>query len=202
MRQVQKRYLYAGIIGAVFFVISYGIMNINIFISLVLTMAIYMGGVFLFKGKDIREFTPENVDAYYFVASKCANLANYIDEVEIKKHVEKITTYTDEIILSLSQRPKKVEQVFDFFDYYLDITYKILLKYNMIIKSKNKTPHDKVFLNSTKEFLEKISMAFEKQLANMKEARMLDIESEIRIFEKTVGIKKSDVEVGEQNELK
>ncbi len=91
-----------------------------------------------------------------------------------------------------------MEQVFDFFDYYLDITYKILLRYNMIAKSQNKTPNDKVFMNSTREFLRKISEAFSKQLANMKEARMLDIESEIRMFEKTVGIKKSDVEVGEK----
>lgn len=198
MGQIQKRYIYAGIVGALCFLVIYGILDFNIFISIALTVLVYVGGIFFFKEKDIRELTPETIDNYYFVASKCANQSGFIEDIEIKKRVEEITTYTDEILLSLTQRPKKVEQVFDFFDYYLDITYKILLRYNMIAKSQNKTPNDKVFMNSTREFLSKISEAFSKQLANMKEARMLDIESEIRMFEKTVGIKKSDVEVGEK----
>lgn len=198
MKQVQKRYIYAGITGGFSFLIIYGILNINIIISLILTIAIYLGSIFLYKEKDIRDFSPENIDNYYFLASKCVNKASNIDNEEIKSCVEKIATYTDEIILSLSQRPKKVEQVFDFFDYYLDITHKILIKYNIIMRNEVKTDKDQEFLNNTKDFLEKIVDCFARQLTNMKEARMLDIESEIRMFEKTMGIKKTDIEVGEQ----
>lgn len=198
MKQVQKRYIYAGITGGFSFLIIYGILNINIIISLILTIAIYLGSIFLYKEKDIREFSPENIDNYYFLASKCVNKANNIENEEIKSCVEKIASYTDEIILSLSQRPKKVEQVFDFFDYYLDITHKILIKYNIIMRNEVKTDKDQEFLDNTKSFLEKIVDCFARQLTNMKEARMLDIESEIRMFEKTMGIKKTDIEVGEQ----
>ncbi len=202
MNQIQLRYIMAGMLAAFFFVLIYGILEINLILTLVLTVVVYIGGTLIFKEKDIRELTPEHIDAYYFIASKCANQASLTEDVEIKEIVEKIATYTDEIIVSLSQRPKKVEQVFDFFDYYLDITNKILLRYNALAEKQTKTAKEKEFMDKTLEFLKKIESAFARQLENMQEARMLDIESDIRMFEKTVGLKKSDIEVGENDETK
>ncbi len=202
MRQIQKRYLYSGLLAAAFFIIIYGIIDFDILLSLLLTAVIYVGGIFLFKEKDIRTLTPENIDNYYFMASKCANRARLIEDEEIIDYVDKITAYTDEIIVSLSQRPKKVETVFDFFDYYLDITNKILSRYYVLMKHDKKSKKDTEFINKTKEYLKKITEMFSRLLSNMKEARMLDIESEIRIFEHTIGLKKTDIEVGEKDELK
>lgn len=202
MRHIQKRYIYSSITSALFFIVSYGILDINLLISIVLTGLIYFGGVFLFKTKDIRTLNSEDINNYYFYASKCANRAASIDDALIKEIVEKITLYTDEIIVSLTQRPKKVEQVFDFFDYYLDITYKILYRYISLTNQKNLTEKDKNFLENTKEYLRNICSSFERQLSNMREARMIDIESEIRMFEKLSGIKKTDMEGCEINENK
>ncbi len=197
MKQIQKRYLYSGVCASLFFIITYGLLDLNIFIAIFLTIIFYLGGIFLFKTKDIRKMDPKIIDEYYFLASKVANRANMLSDIEIKSAIEKITIYTDEILVSLTQRPKKVEQVFDFFDYYLDITYKILVKYNLLTKLPNLTKKDEYFLSKTKDYIFTIREAFRKQLDNMNEARMLDIESEIRMFEKTIGIKKSDMEVGE-----
>lgn len=202
MKQIQRRYLYAGLLGALFFIVIYGILDLNILLSILLTLVIYLGGTFLYKGKDIRELNAENVDNYYFLASKCVNRANLCEDEAICSTVDKIATLTDEIIVSLSQRPKKVEQVFDFFDYYLDITNKILSKYLIIKKRPKRTTADDEFVKKTPEHLTIISSYFERQLSNMKEARMLDIENEIKIFENTVGLRKNDIEVGEENELK
>lgn len=202
MKQVQLRYIYAGLLSAFFFVLVYGLMNFSFVLTLLLTVVIYIGSVLLFKSKDIREWNSETVDSYYFLASKCVNQASHINNTTIKARVDEIATYTDEILLSLAQRPKKVEQVFDFFDYYLDITHKVLLRYNVLMKSDAKTSKDEEFLNKTEDYLTKISDGFKRQLDNMKEARMLDIESDIRMFEKTMGLRKSDIEVGDRDELK
>ncbi len=202
MGQIQKRYLYSALLSAAFFIIVYGFADFNIVLSVLLTIVIYLGGIFLFKEKDLRTLTPKYVDDYYFMASKCAARASQTADEEIKAYVDKITTYTDEILLSLTQRPKKVEQVFDFFDYYLDITNKILMRYNLLKNHENHDEKEHVFLDNTKNYLEKITDMFSRQLSNMKEARMLDIESEIRMFEHTIGLKKTDIEVGENDELK
>jgi len=39
-----------------------------------------------------------------------------------------------------------------------------------------------------------------KQSKNMQEAKMLDIDTEIKIFEKTSGIDKENIKVGDKNE--
>lgn len=199
MKQIQKRYLYSAGIASLFFIISYGVLDINILISLLLTIVFYAGGIFLFKEKDIRELNGETVNQYYFLASRVGNYSNYIDDVDIKEDINTITSLVDQILVSLEQRPKKVEQVFDFFDYYLDITYKLLYKYTGIIKKKKTSKESDEFLNKMPTYMDAIVKAFDKQFKNMQEAKMLDINSEIRVFENTVGIKNSDLKVGDED---
>ena len=199
MKQIQKRYIYSALVASIFFIIGYGILDINILITLLLTIVLYIGGIFLFKEKDIREFNSENVNHYYFLASKLANRANNMEDDIIKEKVAKITTLTDQILVSLEQRPKKVEQVFDFFDYYLDITYKLLYRCKAISQKGATTDEENKFIKNIYSYLDGIIQSFEKQLKNMHEAKMIDINSEIMIFEKTIGFKNSDIEVGENN---
>ena len=200
MKQIQTRYLYSAITASVFFVLCYLILNLNIFITIILTALIYVGGIFLFKEKDIREFSEEYVNNYYFLASKTKNQTTNIKDEKIVKDVEEISELTNEILISLRQRPKKVEQVFDFFDYYLDATYKILYKYNLLIEKENKTEEDNNYIKEVPNYITNIKESFQKQLSNMQEAKMLDIDTEIKIFEKTIGFNKDEIEVGEKDE--
>lgn len=199
MKQVQTRYLYSAILASLFFVLLYLVLNFNIFITLALTILIYVGGIFLFKEKDIREFNEEYVNNYYFLASKVQNLTPDIKDKQIVDDVKRITELTNEILTSLRQRPKKVEQVFDFFDYYLDATYKLLYKYNLLIKKETQDPKDKEYIEQTPKYITNIKEGFEKQLKNMQEAKMVDIDTEIKIFEKTLGFNKDDIKVGEND---
>ena len=200
MKQIQTRYLYSAITASIFFVLCYLILGFNLFITILLTALIYVGGIFLFKEKDIREFSEEYVNNYYFLASKTKNQTTNIKDEKIVKDVEEISELTNEILISLRQRPKKVEQVFDFFDYYLDATYKILYKYNLLNEKENKTEEDNNYIKEVPKYITNIKESFQKQLTNMQEAKMLDIDTEIKIFEKTIGFNKDEIEVGEKDE--
>ena len=200
MKHIQKRYIYAAFLASAFFLITYLLIKLPIFVAIILTAAIYYGGVLLFKKEDVREFNSENINNYYYLASKVQNESNRTDNKEIIKTCEEIGKNTDSILVSLSQRPRKVEQIFSFFDYYLDIAYKILYKYNSIKGKEDGNSKDKKYLENTPGYLQKILEAFEKQSKNMQEAKMLDIDTEIKIFEKTSGINKDNVKVGDKNE--
>ena len=199
-KQVQTRYIRSAILASIFFIIIFLIVKLDLFISIILTILIYVGGILLFKPKDIREFSEEYVNGYYYLGSKVQNVANRSENEEIINSSTKITELTDKIINSLSQRPNKVEQAFDFFDYYLDIAYKIIYKYNYICKKEDKTEKDKKYIKDTPTFLKDIENAFLKQYKNMQESRILDIDAEIKIFESGSGISKENIEVGEENE--
>ena len=200
MKHIQKRYIYAAFLASIFFLIIYLLVKINILISVFLTIAIYYGGILLFKEEDVREFNSENINNYYYLASKVQNEAEKTKNKEIISICENIGKNTDSILVSLSQRPRKVEQIFSFFDYYLDIAYKILYKYNNISGNKEIKESEKKYKENTKDYLQKILDAFEKQSKNMQEAKMLDIDTEIKIFEKTSGINKEIIKVGDKNE--
>ena len=200
MKHIQKRYIYAAFLASAFFLITYLLIKLPIFVAIILTAAIYYGGVLLFKKEDVREFNSENINNYYYLASKVQNESNRTENKEIIKTCEEIGKNTDSILVSLSQRPRKVEQIFSFFDYYLDIAYKILYKYNSIKGKEDVNSKDKKYLENTPGYLQKILEAFEKQSKNMQEAKMLDIDTEIKIFEKTSGINKDNVKVGDKNE--
>ena len=200
MKHIQKRYIYAAFLASILFLIIYLLVKINILISVFLTIAIYYGGILLFKEEDVREFNSENINNYYYLASKVQNEAEKTKNKEIISICENIGKNTDSILVSLSQRPRKVEQIFSFFDYYLDIAYKILYKYNNISVNKDIKESEKKYKENTKDYLQKILDAFEKQSKNMQEAKMLDIDTEIKIFEKTSGINKEIIKVGDKNE--
>ena len=207
MKQFQKRYIYSAILASVFFLILYLVLSIigidliiRLLVSIMLTIGVYVGGILFFKEEDVRELTGDNINNYYYLASKVNSEALRTEDEDIKNKTEEITKLTDSILVSLSQRPKKVESTFDFFDYYLDISYKILYKYNSIKDKEEQTKDDKKFITSTKKYLDNILEAFKKQSKNMQEAKMLDIDTEIKIFEKTSGINKENVKVGDKDE--
>lgn len=185
MKHIQKRYIYSAVASSVFFVVVYGIIRINLFIGIILTILIYFGGILLFKKDDLRVLDSESVNNYYYLASRVLNQANLTCDEKLIETCKKISKLTDDILVSLSQRPKKVEQVFSFFDYYLDISYKILYKYNFI---KNNQYSDDEFMKHAGSNLKKILDEFEKQYKNMQEAKVLDIETEIKMFEQNSGL--------------
>ena len=71
---------------------------------------------------------------------------------------------------------------------------------NNISGNKEIKDSEKKYKENTKDYLQKILDAFEKQSKNMQEAKMLDIDTEIKIFEKTSGINKEIIKVGDKNE--
>ena len=194
MRHIHKRYIYSALLSGFLFIVFYALLDFNIALSIILTFGVYIGGVLLFKEDDMRKMTPENVNNYYFLASKLKSIASEANNKHIMKNVDIIGEFTDKILVSLSQRPKKVEQVFEFFDYYLDLSYKMIYKYKLLRLKKDKSTKDQTFIDNIEKYFDKIKEEFENKYKNMQEAKMLDINTEIKIFEKNIGITKNDVE--------
>ena len=108
MKHIQKRYIYAAFLASAFFLITYLLIKLPIFVAIILTAAIYYGGVLLFKKEDVREFNSENINNYYYLASKVQNESNRTENKEIIKTCEEIGKNTDSKLVSLSQIPRKV----------------------------------------------------------------------------------------------
>ena len=84
----------------------------------------------------------------------------------------------------LEQKPNKITQVYDGFDFYLPQTVKILDQYVSLEQQEKKTETEKKFQSEINQTLDYIEMEIDKLLDNMNYTKMLDINASIEMFQK------------------
>ena len=83
MIKIQKRFILSALISGISFIIFYIFLDFYLIISLLLSILIYIGGIFLFKGKDIRSYDSEAISRYYFEISKLNDYKEKIKDGEL-----------------------------------------------------------------------------------------------------------------------
>lgn len=179
---MKKRYIYSALLSGLLFAIMYIALDFNIFISLLLVIATYIGGIFFFKEKDVRTYNPDMIMHYCYQISKLSNYSKIIKNKEVCKNIKEITDEAEKIIVMLDQKPNKVTQVYDGFDYYLPLTIKAIEQYIYISKKEKMDEQEKKFMNNLTPFLDSIEQEVKKLLENMNYTKMLDINSSIEVF--------------------
>ncbi len=181
---MKKRYIYSAYLASAFFIILYVLLSFPLWITLLITAVVYVGGIFLFKEKDVRKYDPNTMMHYCYLISKIDNYANVIKNKTVKKDIKDISEKAEKIVVMLEQKPDKITQVYDGFDFYLPQTIKILDQYQMIEEKKDKSEQEKKFgeqINTTLDYIEK---EIDKLLENMNYTKMLDINASIEMFQK------------------
>lgn len=199
MKSLQKRYFYAAGLGALGFLVSYLIIDLGLIFSIFLTILIYIAGIFIFKEKDIREYDADDINKYYFQTSKILSYKTRLKDKEMIETVGSISDISSKILSALTQKPKKVTQVYNFYDYYMSLVLKLLERYAYLEKKKDKTDNENKFLEKCETYLINIENEFKKQLDNMYKTSELDIEKEIKLFESICTIEGLDKESGVEN---
>lgn len=193
--RVQKRFIYAGILGAIGFAVTYLFLNIEIIYALLLTIVIYIAGIFIFKEKDVRNYSLDDVNRYYFLTSKLLNYNQRINNQEIKDDIQEISDISSKILSALTQKPNKVTQVFNFYDYYMNLTINLIDKYSILEKKDVRSTKEQNFMNKMVTYIENIKREFKKQQDNMYKTKSLNIDQEIELFEKICAIESLDEEI-------
>jgi len=191
---MNKRYIYAGITGGIMFFITYMLLNINVFISLFISIATFGASILIFKEKDIKLYDENIISTYYTKVSRLFGIAKTINNEELISIVQDICTYTDRIIKAIRERPKKVAQVYSFFDYYLNFSIKILDQYNDLTIYHTKSSELQKDADTLLFNMKRINKAFEQQFDNMYHNSKLDMDSEIKSFEKLIKANKIEID--------
>lgn len=196
----KKRYVYAAILAGLLFIILYLFLDFNILVCLLLTILTYIGGIFLYKEKDIRKYDPNLIMHYYYLISKLYNYTNFIKDKNINKNIIDITEESEKIISMLEQKPNKVTQVYDGFDYYLPLSIKIVDHFVYLKDKENLTNIEKKFMENINNCLDNLELEIKKLLENMNYTKMLDIATRIEMFKKGNKIVEEDIEKRSNND--
>ena len=114
---------------------------------------------------------------------KILQMISKIEDANMKKNIREIHETVTKIINTIEKNPTKFAKMNTFFDYYLPRTLTILTKYDEIENQSLTTKDSKKFMEQTRGMLEKIDIAFKKQLSNLYQADIVDTGAEMKVFD-------------------
>ena len=195
---MKKRYIYSACLASVFFIVLYVLFSFPIYLAIPITVLAYVGGIFFFKEKDVRKYDPNAIMHYCYLISKIDNYTNLIKDKNVKKNIKDLSQKSEKIVVMLEQKPNKITQVYDSFDFYLPQTIKILDQYISLSDKEKLSAQEKKFMDEFNQILDYIEQEIDKLLENMNYTKMLDINASVEMFKKSHSKIVENVEEGSE----
>ncbi len=198
---MDSKYVLSGMIGGVFFAVPYLALNVGVLPSLGVGALAFAASTLATKESNIDKLGKKNLGVYKKLLEDSSmyirdlkRVTNMVSDVQIKKDITEITKISEKIINRLAKTPEKISQATNFLNYYLPITLKIMRKYEEIEDENLTSKEVKEFKNRISNLIINIKNAFNMQLNNLYSTDMIDIDAEMKVFEKVL---KSDGLLGE-----
>lgn len=201
MIKIQKRFILSALISGISFIIFYIFLDFYLIISLLLSILIYIGGIFLFKGKDMRSYDSEAISRYYFEISKLNDYKEKIKDKTIKNKLSKIVNVSSKITKFLESRLLNATKIYNFLDYYLPFTTKIVTKYIEAESKEEKTFVENKLILKMSVYIKEVEHECDRLLEEIVKSKDKELDFEMKIFEKTSDLD-FDNEGSEKNDKK
>ena len=195
--RLQKRYMLSAVLAGIAFMIFYLILNFYLYISLILCAFVYIGGIFYFKEKDVRVYDARAIARYHFEMSRLDSYKENINDEAMKEKLGKIVVLYSKIVKYLEGRPRHATKIYNFLDYYLPFTNKIVIKYINAESKKEKTFVENQLILKMSVYIKEVTEEFERLLGEIIKSKDKAFNFEMKIFEKSL-----DLDFDEKKEVK
>ena len=188
------------LIAIIIFILLFTILEINIIISGILAMLIYIGSALLFapnnklvllgikdsnKQKEYMNLLDNGYDNY----EKIINIKNQITKPHIKQECNDIIGKIAKILKYLEKHPKKIGENKKFFTYYLETIHKIVNSYFEISSQNIHTKEIEDVISKTEKTLVMINKSLDDQFTKMIQNDALDLDTEIDFLKSSIQMK-------------
>ena len=109
-----------------------------------------------------------------------------IEDPELKKESERLHRTAGTILAYLEENPQKILQARRFIDYYQDTASALLKKYVKLQEKGLRTREAMALMTQTRQAMETLNRAFEKQLEKLMQNELFDMEADIRLLKQTM----------------
>lgn len=184
MTGFQRRFVYAVIPGAIVFIILYLFLDFRIWISLILAGVAYCGGIFLFKGKDLRVYDPQALAKYQFDMSRLNAYKDKIKDKQVKERLTSIVSVCQDLTKYLETKPTNATTIYNSLDYYLPFATSRIVDYMKIEKLKEKSFTENKLILKLNVYLREIDQECHKLYKEVLNNKDKQIDYEMRRFEK------------------
>lgn len=129
---------------------------------------------------------PELQSVIYQGKRAIADIRRLNDEIpdeRISDQIDLIERLTAQIFDCVRKNPKKLSQIRQFLNYYLPTTIKLMEQYVTLQNQSLKTENITEGMQKIEDLLDKVIIAFQRQLDALFEADVVDITADIRVME-------------------
>ena len=180
----------SALVGGLFFAIPYLGMSVALVPSLVIGGAAFAAGELVFSGiKTKPTLKNTNISLYKkieFAKKQNKEIENLITKVEsewTKTNLKEINDSVKKIISVVENNPKKEKRLNNFFDYYLPVLIKIVLKYDEIENQRLISSEGKSFLKKADKMIEETNKSFKLILSSLYQKDIMDSEAEMKVYD-------------------
>ena len=185
---MKNKEIVSAAIGGAFFAVPYLVLAAPLLPSLVIGAAAFGAGELLL-GEEKLTLKETNRKLYNILETakkqnkRILQMIPMIEDKDIQEQLNEIHDSVSKIISTVEEKPKKVNQTDNFFDYYLPITVKIVERYDEIENKKLSSSESKKFLQSTNKMIGEINRAYKKILADLYRTDIVDMDAEMKVFD-------------------
>lgn len=193
-----KRFLFLFLLGTTIFVVCVKFTILGFWLSSMAGLAGLLAALGIFKliaavrksrtpgaapsEKAAQEVVAEGMEKL----RQISNMTRMIQSNEVAGRIREICKIGVDIFDDIKKNPNDMKRARQFTSYYLDATRKIVEQYVELSGKKNRTPEVETTLRKIEEMLGPVKDTFEKQLANLLEDDLLDINAELSVLKNTI----------------
>lgn len=188
------------LLGIIIFIVQFAVLKMEIIISGVLALLIYIGSSLLFapnnklvllgiKDSNKQKEYMDLLDNGYENYEKISKLRNQLTKPEIKAKCTLIVNQIAKILKYLEKHPNKIGHNKKFFTYYLEAILKIINSYNDISTQNVHTKEIEEVMDKTEKSLTLIEKSLEEQFSKMLQNDALDLDTEIDLLNNSINMK-------------
>lgn len=188
------------IVTIIIFILLFSVLNIEIIISGILAILIYIGSSLLFapnnklvllgiKDSNKQKEYMELLDNGYENYSKLVDLKNKVSKPHIKQEGNDMILKISKILKYLEKHPNKIGENKKFFTYYLETIYKIVNSYYEISSQDLHTKEIEEVIKKTENSLTIINKSLDDQFTKMLQNDALDLDTEVDFLKSSMQMK-------------
>ena len=188
------------IVAIIIFILLFSVLNIEIIISGILAILIYIGSSLLFapnnklvllgiKDSNKQKEYMELLDNGYENYSKLVDLKNKVSKPHIKQECNDMILKISKILKYLEKHPNKISENKKFFTYYLETIYKIVNSYYEISSQDVHTKEIEEVIKKTENSLTIINKSLDDQFTKMLQNDALDLDTEVDFLKSSMQMK-------------
>jgi hypothetical protein len=123
--------------------------------------------------------------------------AGAIQKPEVRRRVDRLCATAEQILDELGREPRQIQLARAFLAYYLQAAQRIVTGYSELAARGNSSASAAESLAGAERSLDSIQLAFDQQLEALLEHRVIDLDSEVAVLEKTVRMSDTGVRRGD-----